>query len=52
MRARRSLGYACPGNFRELRNVLERSVRLSDDGLIRHTGLEFEGLSERAPAIE
>jgi transcriptional regulator of acetoin/glycerol metabolism len=32
-----------------LRNVLDRAVLLSDDGVIHHTGLEFEGLSERAP---
>jgi transcriptional regulator of acetoin/glycerol metabolism len=37
------------GNIRELRNVLEREVLLSDDGLIHHTGLECEGLSARAP---
>lgn len=33
-----------------MRNVLERAVLLSGDGVIHHTGLEFEGLSERAPA--
>jgi DNA-binding NtrC family response regulator len=34
--------YPWPGNIRELRNVLERAVLLSDDGVIRHTGLAFE----------
>jgi DNA-binding NtrC family response regulator len=34
--------YSWPGNIRELRNVLERAVLLSDDGVIRHTGLAFE----------
>jgi len=34
--------YAWPGNIRELRNVLERAVLLSDDGVIQNTGLEFE----------
>jgi DNA-binding NtrC family response regulator len=42
------MSYAWPGNIRELRNVLERAVLLSDDGVIRTTGLEFEGLAERA----
>jgi DNA-binding NtrC family response regulator len=34
--------YSWPGNIRELRNVLERAVLLSDDGVIHNTGLEFE----------
>jgi len=34
--------YPWPGNIRELRNVLERAALLSDDGVIRKTGLEFE----------
>lgn len=34
--------YSWPGNIRELRNVLERAALLSDDGVIRKTGLEFE----------
>jgi DNA-binding NtrC family response regulator len=41
--------YAWPGNIRELRNVLERAVLLSDDGVIHNTGLEFEG-PENQPA--
>jgi DNA-binding NtrC family response regulator len=34
--------YPWPGNIRELRNVLERAVLLSDDGVIHNTGLEFD----------
>jgi DNA-binding NtrC family response regulator len=34
--------YSWPGNIRELRNVLERSVLLSDDGVIHEMGFEFE----------
>jgi DNA-binding NtrC family response regulator len=34
--------YSWPGNIRELRNVLERAVLLSDDGVIQLTGLAFE----------
>jgi len=34
--------YSWPGNIRELRNVLERSVLLSDDGVIHETGITFE----------
>ncbi|HEY6848574.1 MAG TPA: helix-turn-helix domain-containing protein [Terracidiphilus sp.] len=33
-----------------MRNLLERAVLFSGDGVIHLTGLEFEGLSERAPA--
>jgi len=43
-------GYPWPGNIRELRNVLERAVLLSDDGVINNTGLEFEGPGQQAPA--
>lgn len=40
-RARRALeSYSWPGNIRELRNVLERAVLLSEDGLIDELGLE------------
>jgi DNA-binding NtrC family response regulator len=46
------MSYAWPGNIRELRNVLERAVLLSDDGVIRTTGLEFEGLAERATDVD
>ena len=43
--------YSWPGNIRELRNVLERAVLLSDDGVIHNTGLEFETPSPHpAPA--
>ena len=41
--------YSWPGNIRELRNVLERAVLLSDDGVIRNTGLEFEAPAQQAP---
>jgi len=34
--------YSWPGNIRELRNVLERAVLLSDDGIVHKTGLDFE----------
>lgn len=47
-RARMALQqYSWPGNIRELRNVLERAVLLSEDGVIDRTGIEFE-----SPAIE
>jgi len=42
--------YSWPGNIRELRNVLERAVLLSDDGVINNTGLEFEATAQEAPA--
>jgi len=44
------LNYSWPGNIRELRNVLERAVLLSDDGIIHHTGLEFEAPTHQAAA--
>lgn len=34
--------YTWPGNIRELRNVLERAVLLSDDGVLRPEHLRFE----------
>jgi DNA-binding NtrC family response regulator len=40
--------YSWPGNIRELRNVLERAVLLSDDGVILNTGLEFEAAAHGA----
>ena len=40
--------YPWPGNIRELRNVLERAALLSEDGIIRETGLEFETLSRKS----
>jgi DNA-binding NtrC family response regulator len=42
--------YPWPGNIRELRNVLERAVLLSDDGVINNTGLEFEAPAQQALA--
>jgi DNA-binding NtrC family response regulator len=41
--------YSWPGNIRELRNVMERAVLLSDDGVIHNTGLEFEAPAQQAP---
>lgn len=42
-RASRSLeSYSWPGNIRELRNVLERAVLLSEDGRIDELGLESQ----------
>jgi DNA-binding NtrC family response regulator len=43
--------YSWPGNIRELRNVLERAVLLSDDGVIQHTGLAFEPQAHAAPQM-
>jgi DNA-binding NtrC family response regulator len=43
------VSYQWPGNIRELRNVLERAVLLSDDGVINNTGLEFETSAQQAP---
>jgi DNA-binding NtrC family response regulator len=44
--------YAWPGNIRELRNVLERAVLLSDDGVIHNTGLEFETPAQQPAGAE
>ena len=41
--------YSWPGNIRELRNVLERAVLLSDDGVIHNTGLQFEAPTHQNP---
>jgi DNA-binding NtrC family response regulator len=43
--------YSWPGNIRELRNVLERAALLSEDGIIRKTGLEFESPSRTGSVI-
>jgi DNA-binding NtrC family response regulator len=43
--------YSWPGNIRELRNVLERAVLLSDDGVIYNTGLEFEAPSDPSTQV-
>jgi DNA-binding NtrC family response regulator len=43
--------YSWPGNIRELRNVLERAVLLSDDGTVHKTGLDFEIPSRRDMTI-
>ncbi len=49
--ARRALNkYPWPGNIRELRNVLERAALLTEDGVIRETGLEFESTTRKHPA--
>jgi transcriptional regulator with PAS, ATPase and Fis domain len=39
-------GYSWPGNIRELRNVLERAVLLSDNGVLRSEHLHFEFASK------
>jgi len=44
--------YAWPGNIRELRNVLERAVLLSDDGIIHNTGLEFESPQQGGEPVQ
>jgi transcriptional regulator with PAS, ATPase and Fis domain len=41
--------YGWPGNIRELRNVLERALLLSDRSLIRREDLQFEATSARDP---
>jgi DNA-binding NtrC family response regulator len=47
MRALQS--YSWPGNIRELRNVLERAVLLSDSKVLRERDLHFDIPSEPAP---
>jgi DNA-binding NtrC family response regulator len=43
--------YLWPGNIRELRNVLERAALLSEDGVIRKTGLEFDASARQHSAV-
>ncbi|HET9622686.1 MAG TPA: sigma-54 dependent transcriptional regulator [Kofleriaceae bacterium] len=46
-------GYAWPGNVREMRNVLERAVLMSDSGnRIEASDLRFEVISDEAPDSE
>jgi transcriptional regulator with PAS, ATPase and Fis domain len=42
------LAHAWPGNIRELRNVLERALLLSDDGVIRQADLGLSGGPRRS----
>jgi DNA-binding NtrC family response regulator len=44
--------YSWPGNIRELRNVLERAVLLSESGVVRPEHLRFEFASKTQPARE
>jgi DNA-binding NtrC family response regulator len=48
MRALQS--YSWPGNIRELRNVLERAVLLSDNKNLRERDLHFDLPAEMGPA--
>lgn len=45
-------GYAWPGNIRELRNVLERSLLLSDKPVIEKSDLRFEFIGTSIAPIE
>ena len=42
--------YDCPGNVRELRNVIERAVILSDDGVIGADCIVLSGAARTAGA--
>ena len=42
--------YSWPGNIRELRNILERAVLLSEDGRLRPPHLRFEFASDGHPS--
>lgn len=43
--------YAWPGNLRELRNVLELAVLLSEGGSIRRQDLRLEGVQASMPSV-
>ena len=41
------MGYDYPGNVRELRNVLQKAVALSANGIIHARHIQFDSLNER-----
>jgi DNA-binding NtrC family response regulator len=43
--------YGWPGNIRELRNVLERSVTFNDTGVIQASELEFGEVEAEEPDL-